>query len=1437
VSALAATRVEGGLFGPDLLNDLATAGLPGQRAANFGLQSNRPLTDEIAATFQDSRALWGVFQHRLARLPDDDLATSVTRDAWGIPFLGLLGYELRFNQRAFDVDGLPFAISHRAGDPDAAPPVHIVGARQDLGRVPASGRPRMAPHSLLQEYLNRSEHVWGLVTNGRTLRLLRDTTFVRRQAYVEFDLEAIFEEQRFDDFSALFRLLHRSRLPVGTDDAPTCLLEQYYARSVEQGGRVREHLRDGVEECLTGLANGFLRHAANADLQRRARSAPADAHHLSGDDLYRQLLRIVYRFLFLLVSEERGLISHDAAYREHYGVARLRRLVDARPAYTRDDDLWQSLRVLWKVLADDQLAAFLGVAPLNGELFDAVDLDACTITNHELLNAFWRLSWYREGTAPPRKVNYAALDVEELGSVYESLLEFHPRIEDAGGGRLEFRLLAGSQRKTTGSYYTPPELVNELIQSALEPVIQARLDAAGTGDRVGALLSIRVCDPACGSGHFLLAAARRLGKALAKERTGEDEPAPERVREGTREAIAHCIYGVDRNPLAVDLCRVALWLESHTGGRPLTFLDHRIKCGDSLVGVFDLETLATGIPDKAFSPLEGDDRSVAAAAGRQNKRERETGARSLFDVEETDRRTVLEGLGRLGRELDSLDEASPAAVRRKRRRYESLHMRPEWLRQKRACNLWTSAFFQPLAAGRLLITSGRLAEHLAGGGVDPRLHGEAMALAERERFFHWPLEFPEVMADGGFDVVLSNPPWERVKLQEQEFFSARDAEIATAPTAAVRRRLITELETRNPTLHRDFAEAAHAAGAVSQILRGGGRFPLSGRGDINTYAVFAELGVSLVRSSGRAGLLLPTGIATDDTTKDFFSSVVQSGRLLELIAFENEAKIFPAVHHAFKFCKFIVGDEGRPDPSSRIAFFIRRFSDLSDSKRFFLLRPADFRLLNPNTGNCPIFRTRVDAELTKAIYRRVPVLWREATDASPEWNPWRLSFKTLFHMSNDSHHFRTLADLEREGYRRDGNLFVGKQDRHLPLYEGKMINQFDHRFSTYEGATESQLNVGILPQPSVEQKRDPTFVVQPRYWVREELVESAIPKYPELLADAVAADDADAVRAVIRLWLAGYYLAHAQPEAACARLQQAAAVPSSALPATIAHLLRTDGVAGGLQRHFPLDDADAQRLEAALTEPMMIANELLQSFSPKWFMGWRDITNATNERTLIASAIPRVAVGNNLPLAFASGINGALRLSLLALANSFVVDYVTRQKVGGTHINYFYLKQFPFLDPAALERSALGRGVSTISFVADRVARLLYTGADLSALAADFNVAQVPQVWDDEERWLARCELDAAFFHLYLPSDADGAWLPASRAQGHVMDETQAELDALRAHLPTPRDAVSHILDSFPIVRQKEEAAYGRYRTKERILQLYHELQARSRSEGALAPR
>ena len=608
----------------------------------------------------------------------------------------------------------------------------------------------------------------------------------------------------------LYRLVHRTRLRPAGDGTRECLLDRYYAHSREQGDRVREHLRDGVEECIQRLANGFLRHPANDDLRRRVLTTVASVEHIHVEDIYRELLRLVYRFLFLLVSEDRGLLTPDTLYRDHYGVARLRRLLDQRPAFTSHDDLWQSLRVLWTVFGDERLATLLRLPPLNGELFVAQDLDSFTLSNRDLLDAFWYLAWYQEPSATPRRVNYAALDVEELGSIYESLLDCRPTIDPLAVPWPTFSLVQGSERRTTGSYYTPPHLVAELVTSALEPVLQDRLAATtvSSGTRERALLSVRVCDPACGSGHFLLAAARHIGKALARERTGAHEPAPEQLREAIRDVIAHCIYGVDKNPLAVDLCRVALWLESHTAGRPLTFLDHRIRCGDSLVGVLNLASLQDGIPDKAFKALKGDDGPSAKHLKRRNRDERR-GQPALFAGQPD---SVIAALTQTSQTLDSLHDDTPAAIRQKQRLFEQSHADPLWRHQREACDLFTAAFFQTLRPDAPAITTGALFDHLAGR-TPSRLVASATDLAVRNAFFHWPLEFPEVFDDQGFDVVMGNPPYLSALSQ------------ASLGLAAQKNLWTTTFS--------------------------------SARGAYDIYVLFLELSLRLLRPTGRASLLTP----------------------------------------------------------------------------------------------------------------------------------------------------------------------------------------------------------------------------------------------------------------------------------------------------------------------------------------------------------------------------------------------------------------------------------------------------------------------------------------------------------------------------------------------------------------------------------------------------
>ena len=296
--------------------------------------------------------------------------------------------------------------------------------------------------------------------------------------------------------------------------------------------------------------------------------------------------------------------------------------------------------------------------------------------------------------------------------------------------------------------------------------------------------------------------------------------------------------------------------------------------------------------------------------------------------------------------------------------------------------------------------------------------------------------------------MLGNPPWERVKLQEKEWFAERSPEIANAPNAAARKRMIEALIATDPELHQLFLADARKAEGESHSMRSSGRFPLCGRGDINVYTVFAESMRNLLNERGRTGCILPSGIATDDTTKFFFQDVVESKSLVSLFDFENKGIFFPGVHSSYKFCLFTSGRGLRPTvQTAEFVFFAHAVEDLRDPERRFTLSAEDIGLLNPNTRTCPIFRSRRDAELTKAIYRRVPVLIREAQGDRPEENPWGIKFNRMFDMSNDSHLFRTREQLETEGWRLEGNVFHRDEERYLPLYEAKMATLLDHRSS------------------------------------------------------------------------------------------------------------------------------------------------------------------------------------------------------------------------------------------------------------------------------------------------------------------------------------------------------------------------------------------------------
>ena len=1087
--------LEGGLFTPDLLERISQVdcNIPGQNASDFGLRPNRSLLDEIQSGFSDASLRWDAFNRRRERSRQN--LTTLTRQDWAVPLFEILGFPpLELQRGGIELGGTTFPISHLAHSAENAPPVHIVAADQSLDQ---RGRTtRRSPHALVQEYLNHSESLWGVVTNGARLRLLRDSARLSKPTYLEFDLQAMLEGNAYGEFTALYRLVHATRFPHPSAEPHECLLESYYNQGIEEGGRVRERLRDGVKNALEILGAALLRHPSNEALRDAFRSG-----RLSENAYYRQLLSFVYRLLFLMVAEERRVLftnGGDAGlhniYQRYYSVTGLRERAERRYAGDTHGNLWQGLAQTFRLFRDPIAAAALDLSPMNGELFKEStcrDLETAFCPNEAFLDALRNLSTFRDGDVT-RRVNYAHLDVEEFGSVYESLLDYRPVViteDEEVSRRPSFRLAAGTERKQTGSYYTPPELVRELVDSALVPVMDEKLQAAKTPDtQQQALLSLRVCDPAAGSGHFLLAAARRIARELARVRSGEEEPAPAEYRTALRDVVRNCIYAVDKNPLAVDLCKVALWIESHAAGFPLSFLDHHIKCGDSLVGVSDINVLETGIPDDAYKTVTGDDKKAATQYRNRNRLERK-GQTALPTLQKAADEMAAEWVA-----FADLEERSPAEVKAKEDLYQELRSSDTpWWQQKVACDLWTYAFFAPLqpqTSGRhdIVPTTDNVRQALANRSTQPQLEAAAIAASQTNALFHWHLEFPDVFENnGGFDVVLGNPPWELVQPEEVKFFGIHDPEIA-ALAGATRKSVINDLPLTNPALAHLWESHKRSIEGFSKFSRTGGRFPLTAVGKINTYSIFAETARSICSPDGRVGMIVPSGIATDDTTKLFFADLVDNHSLVSLYDFENREGVFPGVHRSYKFCLLTLTGADSPSPQAEFAFFLHRTEQLQDAGRRFALAPADFALFNPNTHTCPVFRTRRDAVIASKMYRRSGVFWEEARDKEPEKNPWGVNFSQMFNMTSHSGLFCTREQLEQSGWRLEGNVFVKEDERYLPLYEAKLFHQYDHRFATFDDVDERALSAGNASDMAADKKADPSSVVIPRYWVPAEEV-------------------------------------------------------------------------------------------------------------------------------------------------------------------------------------------------------------------------------------------------------------------------------------------------------------------------------------------------------------
>lgn len=1437
LSLPATLTLEGGLFLPDQVQK-ATQGLASaQQDADYRLPKGLKAKDEYSRAFQIACAQWQDFAQQLERRDID--ATQLTTRFVQELLRDAFGYNLSPQTQPQEVDGRRYPVSFLAGNLPILVAPHTLGlddADASMA-IEGSGSRRKTPFQAMQELLNASESLlWGIVSNGRQLRLLRDAASLTRPSFLEIDLVDLLGSKHYAEFANAWRLLHASRALTDTQNT-SCIWERWRHEGQQEGTRVRDGLRNGVEKALLTLGEGFLQHPSNDNLR-----AALDSGQLGRDAYFQQLLRLVYRLIFVFTVEERGVLHPQwndpetkaarRAYAEGYALARLRNFSLKRRPRNRHDDQWQAIRIVFRGL--DQGEPRLALPALGG-LFAASqckDLDAASLDNAHLLEALKDLRWARPpGSDSLVPVDYRNMGPEELGSVYESLLELVPTVDVHARsfdfvGRTDAASTAGNARKLTGSYYTPDSLVQELIRSALEPVIEQRL-ASSPAAPEAALLAIRVIDPACGSGHFLLAAARRLAERLALLRSVasgyEGAIRPKDYRHALREVVAHCIYGVDRNPMAVELARMALWLEGFEEGRPLDFLDHHLQVGDALLGLTNLDALTRGISKDAFKPLSGDDREVCKALTKTNAVALKQLTRDLQSQQMLLGMDNTSGLQAM-RAIEDMPTNTPEQVSIKETRWLTFMQTAAQSPLAQAADVLVGAFLLPKTTDRSATVPTSATLHtllttpndITGPAADAV--AAARAVCAEARVLHWPLAFPQVFARGGFDCVLGNPPWEVNQMGEEEFFASRDPNIA-ALAGDSRKKAIESLSKTSPRLWEEFSETSRRIAATNIFFRESGRFPLTAVGKLNTYPLFAETILQIHAQDGRAGFIVPTGIATDDSTKAYFGHITQSKQLVSLYDIENRDRLFPAVDSRMKFCLLTLG----ASEQAEFVCFATQVSQLADERRRFTLTPEDFRLINPNTLTCPVFRSKRDAELTKKLYRAAPVLIYEANaeDNSanagelPAENPWGITFSQgLFNMTSASHLFK---DEE--------------SPNHLPLYEAKLIHHFDHRWATY--TTDPNTGTVASRDVTLQEKQDASFSITPRYWVPAREVWLRLADLPDELMRALKADDGHATILAVTKVLFGRHLTALHEEApsitalaAWESFVDLHAYAKDIDPEELGVKPLKKNAGGRLDEGLPLPVQQLLRLaEEASNLPMppaglsseesaqRLAERWLKESCPKWLMGWRDICRATDERTVIASVVPSVGVGNQMPLMlFGSGEGLSLSALMLANLSALTFDFVARHKTGGTHMNYFIYKQLPILPPGHYTEDDL-------SFIIPRVLELTFTATDITPWAENL-ISQwklddgnwkpdtpepirrsplVPFPFDQERRAVLRAELDAYYARLY----------------GLDRNELRYILD--------PEDVMGNDYPSetFRVLKDREIREYGEYRTQRLVLEAW----------------
>ncbi len=1307
-----------------------------------------------------------------------------------------------------------------------------------------------APSSQMLRYLSRAELVsdraihWGILSNGAVWRLYWQNARSRSEEFFELDLAAALgvpgiqhelgEVPAEHALKLFYLLLGRSAfLPQEWDSAGRSLHAfalneaRLYEEKVSQdlGARV-------FNDIFPQLANALV----HGDPQLK--SNPAAHTHSVGygqfkrqqytreylDEVREAALVLLYRLLFLFYAEDRNLLPvRDARYKP-YSLRQIREEVrdkfDAGGTFsTTIGTIWLRLNGVFEMI--DKGDDGIGMPPYNGGLFDqdrALLLWRARVPDAVMAPIIDALSRRREDVLQGW-INYRDLSVSHLGGIYERLLEYslvhevqaHDSYKDLPEINRISAQPASFARKVSGSYYTHDDLVRLILRESVGLLARERLDAFAAHiaklqkkgslnpgdwdaldalDPASALLELKICDPAMGSGHFLVALVDDLAdrvleamntathlvseqawaahlaergqpwlsplvarvahirssiKTTAKEHGWAVTDAQLDDRHIVRRMILKkSIFGVDKNPMAVELAKTALWLHTFTVGAPLSFLDHHLKVGDSLHGERlpqvqrDLQHLGALLLQNEFDRLGRAAKNIAQVADLTDADIAEAQLSKQLATQAAAEVAPLHAVLDFWRALRWLVPGWPVDNMAK------LH---KLFKTKAETPAEKPQESHPLLQGlvALLHPSNNLVAVLGAGQLDDSenattaatqaanaLISQARALAARETFFHWQTSFPTVFGAGsqnGFDAIIGNPPWDRIKLQEVEWFAERSPAIAGQARAADRKKMIAALKgvsmkqtaTYTPPLvdlWAQYQEATERAEANARVLGNGklgcGDFPLLGGGDVNLYSLFVERAQALVAPDGLVALLTPSGIAADKGASVFFNSVSSTGRLGALFDFENRKVFFPDVHASFKFCTLVFGGPQRQFAQTRCAFYLQQLADLDDPAKLLVLGSADFARVNPNTGAAPIFRSRRDADITLALYARHPVLVQHggvsaSTGKQSDVKAWPVKYQRMFDMTNDSGLFLKPEELQQQGWKPAPlNRWEKNGEQAVPLYEGKMVQMFDHRAADVVVNAENLKRAAQQESLEASEKAQVARYPSPQYWVLK--------------------------KDVAPIW------------------------------------------------------------------------------AGEWCIAYKSVTAPSNMRTMIAAIVPQCGVGNSMamliPEPSRSSSYAAWAPLLLANLSSLAFDFALRQKVQGQNLNWFIVEQavviaaerftepLPAAFAKAMRKAKLMNGhhpqPTVADFVLPQVLALTYTAHDMAAFAKDLGYVDAagavlpPFVWDAEERRERMAALDAVFFYLYGLGADDAAY----------------------------------IMDTFPIVREQDLKAFGRWRTQEDVLAL-----------------